>query len=332
MYCLPKIIRDYPKKYIIIVGWHGREYLYRHLADEMWEVKEEHMWLKEYSRAFHHISKNLLMVERSLKSKGLVIPSAVAGQYAIGNRCKKCQTFFDAKIKKCKCGSDDIEPSLFTSMLESKKQAVRIPIPTNIDVKKYLKDNPVGIFARGRQTYGRNLQPEFYVRLIELLEKMGYNPIWLGEKASTQPCPVPHVLDFSRMPEARNLETTLAIISNLRFTLQYWTASTRLASMVGTPYILFESPDQIYGSGQEGYRRYLCDFAPNKLIIAHYRSMYENNDKCLKLTEQAIRETEFFNFNDICDVGVTKMVTDGLKVQYDGRVYGSSSNIEKCLQ
>jgi alkanesulfonate monooxygenase SsuD/methylene tetrahydromethanopterin reductase-like flavin-dependent oxidoreductase (luciferase family) len=48
--------------------------------------------------------------------------------------------------------------------------------------KQYLKPNSVGIFARGRAMYGRNLSPEFYVNLIKMLEDLGYNPIWLGEK------------------------------------------------------------------------------------------------------------------------------------------------------
>jgi hypothetical protein len=43
-------------------------------------------------------------------------------------------------------------------------------------------------------------------------------------------------MDFSRLPEARDLELTLAIISQLQFTVQFWTASTRLAAMVGTPF------------------------------------------------------------------------------------------------
>jgi hypothetical protein len=41
-------------------------------------------------------------------------------------------------------------------------------------------------------------------------------------------------------------------MTNLQFTIQFWTASTRLASMMGVPWILFESPDQIAGNGQEG--------------------------------------------------------------------------------
>ena len=66
MYCLPRMILDQTSKYRIVVGWSGREYLYRHLADEFWEIKPEHMWLREYARAFHHDSRNLSRLESEL--------------------------------------------------------------------------------------------------------------------------------------------------------------------------------------------------------------------------------------------------------------------------
>ena len=67
---------------------------------------------------------------------------------------------------------------------------------------------------------------------------MDYNPIWLGEKQSTLACPVSDVVDMTRKPEARDLELTLAIVSQLEFTIQFWTASTRLSALVGTPYLV----------------------------------------------------------------------------------------------
>jgi hypothetical protein len=162
-----------------------------------------------------------------------------------------------------------------------------------------MKPKTVGVVARGRKTYGRNLQPEFYVKLIKVLEQMGYNPIWLGEKQSTQPCPVDHIVDFSRMPDSGDLEKTLAIVCGCEFTIQFWTASTRLAGMMGVPYLLFESPDQIFGNGQEGYRRNLCDFGPAKLCISHYLNVYNNHAAAMKLVKKCVKDIERGDFNDV---------------------------------
>ena len=54
MYTIPQIILQNSDKYIIVVGWQGRKYFYQHLVDEFWEINDEHMWLREFSRAFHH--------------------------------------------------------------------------------------------------------------------------------------------------------------------------------------------------------------------------------------------------------------------------------------
>jgi len=156
----------------------------------------------------------------------------------------------------------------------------------------------VGVFARNRKTYGRNLQPEFYIKLIQLLRQMGYSPIWLGEEENTLKCPVDDVVDFSRMKESRDLEITLSIISKCKFTFQAYTASTRLASMVEVPYLLFESPEQIWGRGQEGFRRNLCDFGNRKLVVSHFLNMYENNDEAIRVVKESIEEMESGNYED----------------------------------
>ncbi len=324
MYCIPRILEQTKAKYVIAVGWHGREYLYRHLVDEFWEIKPEHMWVKNYCKAFHNESINLKKIEQQLKDYGSVIASNSLGYFVIANTCNVCKHVWTetGDVEKCaKCASYNINTCLFSKDLKKyKEKAVRIPTP-NLDMlekaKTYLGVNPVGIFARGRKTYGRNLEPEFYVKLIALLLKIGYTPIWLGEEASTIPCPVDGVIDFSRAEESRNLELTLAIISQLKFTIQFWTASTRLASMVGTPYLLFESPDQIYGKGQEGYRRALCDFGPSKLSINHFLNVYNDHDKTLEIVELCIKEMQEGNYND--HIG---LVDEGLvvkKMQFDGK-------------
>lgn len=305
-HCIPKIIQKNPGSYIICVGWYGREYLYRHLADEFWELSEDGQWLREYSLAFRHTSKNLEKIEKSLENYGRVFRGSYMGHICLGNTCRSCKNFWGDENPEAvcgKCGSDDIERSLLADIFHHKRMAVQVPRPSIRVMKEaagYLKPNPVGIFARGRVCYGRNLPPDFYVRLIELLEKMGYNPIWLGEKQSVLPCPVPRITDFSRLPESRNLELTLAIISQLQFTIQFWTASTRFASMMGVPWILFESPEQIVGQGQEGMRIALTtDFNKKKMVLAQYLSVMENQDEALLLAERAVREMNEDNWEDI---------------------------------
>jgi predicted Zn-ribbon and HTH transcriptional regulator len=308
-YCIPRIMRDHPSKYKIIVGWYGREYLYRHLADEFWEVKQEHMWLREHARAFHYESKNLEKTEDALNEFGVVVPSAYLGKVSIAAKCFNCLLFYNTYYKNgrydkstCpRCKSSNILNPIFGDVNYWKPRAVRIPEPSlskQQSVKKYLGEKPVAIFARARKCYGRNLQPSFYEGLIALLRSKGYDPIWMGEKVSTLPCPVSDVIDFSRMDESKDLESTFAIIKQCKFTVQFWTASSRLAGLMGVPYLLFESPDQIWGYGQEGIRRNLCDFGPRKLSINHYLNVYQNNEKGLKIVKENIEEMEEGNWDD----------------------------------
>jgi hypothetical protein len=312
LYCIPRLMKRYPGQYIIAVGWYGREYLYRHLVDEYWEIDEEFMWLREYARAFHNVSNNLKKLEEAMTLHGEVIPAAALGKYAIANMCKTCGKFWQEwrmQYKACPlCKSTVLVRSIFTDIAGYKPQVRRIPRPSKemLDwAKSIVKPNSVGIFARGRKTYGRNLSPDFYIRLIRLLEGMGYNIVWLGEKQSTLPCPLDHVTDFSRDAESRDLEKTLAIICNLEFTVQFWTASTRLSAIMGVPFLLFESPEQVYVSmsgvmgAQEGKRLELCNFGPKKVVISHYHNANENHDATLQLVERAVSEMKADNWDDI---------------------------------
>lgn len=327
MYCVPQILQAYPGYYKIVVGWYGREYFYRHLVDEFWEIKEEFMSLREYARAFHHDSKNLKRLEKGLEKYGKVAAASSIGRIAVGNKCNDCKLFWGDTnyVKKCKCGSENLTRSLFADVPYWKNKAIRIPFPSEeklAEADKYLKPNSVGVFARGRRCYGRNLQPEFYKNLISLLEELGYSPIWLGEKQTVQVCPVEHILDFSRMKESRDLETTLAIISKCALTVQFWTASTRLAGIMGTPYLLFESPDQIWGNGQEGFRRNLCDFGPSKLAICHFLNIYEDNAKGLDVTRKCIKEMEQGNYDDYVGAVQSKIAVEALKRVNTKRIGG----------
>jgi hypothetical protein len=330
IYCIPRIIRDRPSEYRIVVGWAGREYLYRHLADEFWEMNESHMWLREYARAFHHESKNLARVEKALASYGRVVPSSYLGNIAISAKCFDCLFFYNTvyangryeKNTCIRCGSQNLLSPIFGDVAYWKPRALRLPRPSEDkleSVKKHLKPRSVGVFARARKCYGRNLQPEFYEGLVSLLRGRGYEPIWLGERESTLACPVSDVVDFSRMDEARDLESTLAIISQCEFTVQFWTASTRLAGLMGVPYLLFESPDQIWGNGQEGIRRNLCDFGNRKLSINHYLNVYRDNASGLKVVEECIGEMESGNYEDHMGL-VDRSVVESMKEDNARRV------------
>jgi hypothetical protein len=333
MYCIPRMISEHPGRYVIVVGWYGREYFYRHLADEFWEIKPEHMWLRERARAFHHESSNLSRIEKSLEDFGVVVPSGYLGKLAISARCNSCGLFWNIfyadgryDSKSCpQCSGRSILWPIMGDVGYWKPKSTRIPFPSREKedfAVGILGKNPVGVFARGRKCYGRNLQPEFYNSLISMLQDMGHSPIWLGEKESTIPCPNKDVLDFSRMPESRDLELTLAIVKNCSLTVQFWTASSRLAGMMGVPYLLFESPDQIWGKGQEGIRRNLCDFGPRKLSINHYLSVYNDNSSGLDVVKNCLDEMLSGNYDDYIGMVEDRNVVLSMRAENRERVGG----------
>lgn len=312
LYSVPELIQKVPGMYATVMGWHGREYLYRHLADEFWELKPDHMWLREYCRAFHHTSKNLSRLEETLHLKeGIVVDHRYMGQSTYLTRCNTCQNgWIDQTGSDCCkiCKGNDLHHSLFGNIAEAKKRARRLPPPSREKIEyaaTLIGRRSVGVFARGRKTYGRNLPPEFYVKLIRLLEERGYTPIWLGEEATTLPCPVPHILEFSRMPESRDLETTIAIVKQCEFTIQFWTASSRLAGLAGVPYLLVESPSQIWDGtlinspGQEGYRLELCSFGPKKIVASNYQNFYDDQEAGLEAVRGAIGDMEVHDYRDV---------------------------------
>src|SRR5687767_7044293 len=79
MYCIPRVIRDNPGAYVIVMGWYGRSYLYKHLADEFWEIHEDCQNLRDHSLAFHHNSKNLKKIEKAVAEHGRVYPAEAMG-------------------------------------------------------------------------------------------------------------------------------------------------------------------------------------------------------------------------------------------------------------
>lgn len=312
LYCIPRLLRRFPGCYVIVVGWSGREYLYRHLVDEFWELREEHMWLRDYSNAMHHRSWNLRRIETVLSQYGDVVPSSLLGQYLVSNFCRTCGWYWSdwkEHHDKCpKCKSTVIFHSMMTDTAIYRKSAVRLPPPSETLMawaRSLVSPRTVGVFARGRKTYGRNLPSSFYVELVRLLEALGYNVVWLGEPQTTLLCPVAHIPDFSRDPRFRDLERTLAVICNLEFTIQFWTASTRLSGLMGVPFLLFESPEQIYASrsgvmaAQEGKRLELTTFGNRKVVLAHYHEAMEHQKEALDLVSRAIHEMREGNYDDI---------------------------------
>src|SRR3972149_10947044 len=307
MYCIPRILQSLPGYYTIVVGWYGREYLYKYLVDEYWELKEEYQHLRDSVHAFGSSSKNLLKIEKEMSNYGKVIHTSYMGNMLVGNYCKnpKCRYILQggAWVEKCpKCGEEEnFTHSMLSDHQSNKKFAVKPPYPSKEKLdwaREKMGKRAVGVFARGRKTYGRNLQPDFYVKLIEILEKRGYTPVWLGEKQSIQPCPVDHIYDFSAEEKARDLETTLAVICNCEFTVQFWTASTRLAGIVGVPWLLFETPDQIFAK-QEGVRQAITTFGEKKLCLCDFKKVYDHNKTALELFERCIKEMEEKNYNDV---------------------------------
>jgi hypothetical protein len=306
MYCIPRMAQQFPGHYTTVVGWHGREYLYRHLVDEFWELDEDQMWLREYSRAFHHESANLRRFEDSLKGSGVVISDQYMGRITKGTQCNSCWREWPSttRTEACGfCGSKDLRRSLYSDPAGAKADAV-LPRPPSAAKVAYartlLGPRPVGVFARARKCYGRNLPPDFYVGLIELLESLGYTPVWLGEKSTTLPCPVDRVVDFSRAPESRDLETTLAIVSLCEFTVQFWTASTRLAAIARTPYLLFESPEQLWGlKGEEGYRLDLVTTGKRKLAVNHFLNVLNDPKRGLEVVRRCVSEMQRGNYADV---------------------------------
>jgi hypothetical protein len=318
---VPMICQERAGHYKIAIGWYGREYFYRHLVDEYWELKEEHQWLRDYCKAFHHESRNLSKLENLLQKYGYVVTAQQVGNYAVGNRCRGCGNFWgdDTYVEKCpRCEGTSILRSLFGDIPYYRDRFTPMKAPSKEKreiAKQYIKPNTVGIFARGRKTYGRNLQPEFYVKLIEFLRSRDYNIIWLGEKQSTLPCPVEDVLDYSRMDVARDLELTCAIVRELKFTIQFWTGSTRLSAMMGTPYLMFESPMQVWGEGQEGQRLSLLkNMAPRKMAINHFTRVLNDHDGAMKVIERCVDEMNAGDYSDVVGLVEDEEFVKGMKV------------------
>lgn len=286
-YLVPEIVNKNPNKKIIVVGWQGRSFLYSHLVHEFWEISPEFMFLKDHAKAFHNDSKNIKWVENELKQYGKLITSMELGNMALGVTCNDCKSYFGAD-RKCfactQCQSTNLQHSIFSDPLSGKDNYIQVPIPDLKIIKKarkIVRKNSVALFVRGRKTYGRNLSPEQYQQIVDDLIDAGYNVIWLGEKYTTFDLKKDYKNKFYNLcnhSDFDNIEFVLAVLQLCKFSLQFWTASTRLSAMINLPYILVESPDQVFGRGQEGQRLILTtrDESKKKIIFCNHTNVLEN--------------------------------------------------------
>lgn len=317
-FCLPQIIHKNPDRYVILVGWYGRSYLYSRIADEYWELDEEHQWLREYSDAFKNESRNISRLQGKLSNVGTVVPGDAMAQLCVEYFCLFCKLNFvthqHIETRCPQCDGQDLVKPIFGDLGASKKRCYSVPRPSQakvLEAERLLKPRSVGVFARNRGRYGRNLAIGFYERLLESLIAMGYNPVWMGEKQSVHECPRSDIVNLVGCEDSRDLEFTLAVISKLEFTVQFYTASTRLASMVKTPWILFESADQVVGNGQEGMRVILTtDFDKKKIVISNFQRLAEDQDGGLSFFERAVREVNNGNFETIVAMVDNQVMTE----------------------
>lgn len=330
LYCVPELLRRrLAGKYTIALTWEGRSFLYKHLVDEVWEIDSRLQFLRKYCKAFHHDSKNLKKLEKELSKEGMFIGSSELSNMCVYPKIHKCECggkiiSMDSQICIL-CGKEYPMEGFFNNPLESRKKVKWISsISENAldNVKDFIGENTVGICARNRVTYDRNLDINFYKKLIVELEDQGYDITWFGEKISTHECPFSRVKNFRDSELSNNLENTLALISKMKFTIQCYTASTRLSALVGTSYILVESPGQLWSEGQEGIRlNMISRNNKNKIIASNFKTSYENNDYLLSLIKRGIEELNMENYSDIiADNGQNKKIAIISKKQSYDRI------------
>jgi hypothetical protein len=310
-FVLPNIVKENRNNKIIFVGWKGREFFYKNIVHEYWEIDEASMHLRQMSRAMSHESWNLRQVEAYLSNFGIVLRSDVVGNNLIEYMCLDCEyKSGSAKhVKGCpSCGSAKLRQSLLSQQSLLKSKLTKLPQISN-DVlawaKNIMPDKAVGIFARNREAYGRNLSSDFYIKLIQLLKRKGYTPVWFGEKHSTLECPDDSIIDITKMQEKNDLEKVIGLISACEFTIQFWTASTRLSMIANTKFFLVECPDQIYGKGQEGIRLKIFNIfdTPFKLFLCNYLKFIESIDNTISLLENSIDDFLInHNYDDTIDM------------------------------
>ena len=277
-YFLNDFLQKYKNYHRIAVGWKGRNIFY-HDFEEFWEMDDDYMFVRDYCLAFSSAGKNIKNIEKALKVYGTVFPSNIIGNVFYIKKCKNCGNP-NLPIKDplvcSKCNSQSMHPSILESPEEGKLLYKDVKFNLN-KYKTFVKENikskkTIGIFARNRTTYGRNLPKDFYLEFIKILKNKNYEIIWLGEKQSVLPCPDPNIFDFTKSEYADDVGACLGLVSKCVATFQAWTASTRFSQLTDVPFCLVESYDQLYGRGQEGKRLVLLtkDTSKKKIIVSNF--------------------------------------------------------------
>jgi hypothetical protein len=88
---------------------------------------------------------------------------------------------------------------------------------------------------------------------------------------------------------------------------------------MGVPFLIVESPDQIYGIGQEGMRLELSTFGDRKLVLSDIEFFKENQEESLALVSQAVEEMLEGNFSSL--IGMVKEEKEVMEFVKQG-IYG----------
>jgi hypothetical protein len=285
-YFLPSFKVLYKSYHIVAISWKGRDVFYRNYVDELWTIDDSCSYLRDYVLAFNSVSKNIKNIENCLGKYGKVYKSSYISHFFLENKCLNCGDKFYDNSESCqKCKSLKILKSFIESPKLRKASYVQLncckDLPDDLNLKFEHGKKYIGIFARKRKTYGRNLPPEFYKKFMSFFDEKGYRFVWLGEKQSSLNCPIDGIFDFTTSKYADNVEVCTAVVARCCATFQAWTASTRLSMLAKVPFCLVESYDQIFGKGQEGKRIELLSDKniSNKFLICNYLRSIEHLDE-----------------------------------------------------
>ena len=302
-FLIPRINTGFNRYRKIVLGWSGREYFYRNVCDEFWELDEKFMALKNESYAFKNISREIIALNKRLSNLGIVINGDKMGNLCLNCRCQDCSEEFyrdRGDISCIKCGSNRVIKSLLQGCKEYKKSISPLsPIGDKYVewANSIIPVKSVALFARNRKTYGRNLPENFYDKIIDLIISMGYNVVLLGEPISSYNIQSPKIINLFNTEYAGNLEAAFAAVNKCDFSIQFYTASTRISSLLDKPFILVESPDQLFGRGQEGRRLSLMtkNYSKKKFIVSNFSDVLDNFDKFFTIFKDAAEDFVFKN-------------------------------------
>ena len=87
-FLIPRIASNFSEYRKIVVGWSNREYFYRDLCDEYWELDSKYMSLKNNSYAFVNTSIELTSLYKRLSPLGIIIDGTKIGKLCVKAKCK----------------------------------------------------------------------------------------------------------------------------------------------------------------------------------------------------------------------------------------------------